>query len=786
MSTKIGRFEVLSELSKSANGAVYKASDPGASRTVVLKTLKIDLPPDLAKILIQIILREAEGTKVLNSQNIALLYGAGEIDGQFCAAMEYVEGNSLAAMIARQEGFSIWDLLDIGRQVCNALDHADTRGVMHRGLEPEKIMMQWDGTVKILGYGVSTMVSAIPKKGAVPPLFYYMSPEQVKGEQMDIRSNLFTWGAILYEMVTDRKPFEGPDVQTVRQKIIEETPEPPATINPRINLGVSRVIMQALSKSPEERYQHGHELMLDLDRAKEPVAKPATTTAAPTGLTSPQKLSHTAAPATAPVSAAPEVMNSAGVEVSKTPPKAFAAAAAHGGTAKPSATPPRSGGIPKPAMSSAVAPPPTTEKPKFAVDPMMADDGPAARKSSSFSDLEEMPPLKESYVAPEPPAPAEEEPVAAPQTFALRPRTIKSPKPEKPKIVTRENAKKAVSEIKSVPPKLYAYAAGTAAAFILVIVFGMWLYNHHQNADSAPPPDVQATAEQDTVAAAQPDTTATASAPPQAEEAQPEPEVTVTPQFPQESKKHLRARVPAKPVILPGQITVTSVPDGAQVQIDGRTDPSWLTPYTITGLKPGQHSIALAKSGFNSESRSVEIASGAKSTVNMHLAQLGAALVISSQPNGASIYIDGKNVGHVTPTHITIGERGTHTILVRKDGYLDESTTLALTPGQTFNYSPALRAMGITDDIKTVGKFGKLFGKKGGADMGRVGIKTQPKGAQISANHRMVDKLTPVEFLLNPGNYLIDITLPGYKPIHRVINVEEGSRVELNENLQPE
>jgi serine/threonine-protein kinase len=168
MSTKIGRFDVLSELSKSANGAVYKANDPGASRTVVLKTLKIDLPPDLAKILIQIILREAESTKALNSQNIGLLYGAGEIDGQFCAAMEYVEGNSLAAMIARQEGFSIWDLLDIGRQVCNALDHADTRGVLHRGLEPEKIMMQWDGTVKILGYGVSTMVSATPKKGAVP------------------------------------------------------------------------------------------------------------------------------------------------------------------------------------------------------------------------------------------------------------------------------------------------------------------------------------------------------------------------------------------------------------------------------------------------------------------------------------------------------------------------------------------------------------------------------------------------------------------------------------------
>jgi hypothetical protein len=94
--------------------------------------------------------------------------------------------------------------------------------------------------------------------------------------------------------------------------------------------------------------------------------------------------------------------------------------------------------------------------------------------------------------------------------------------------------------------------------------------------------------------------------------------------------------------------------------------------------------------------------------------------------------------------------------------------------------------MGVTDDIKTVGKFGKIFGKKGGADMGRVSVKTQPKGAQVTANHRMVDKLTPVEFLLNPGNYMLDISLPGYKPIHRVINVEQGSKLELNENLEPE
>src|SRR5437879_6768526 len=131
MPAKIGRFEIVSELAKSASGAVYKANDPSARRTGALKTIVLDLPPDLARVLIQLILQEAESTKALNSQNIAVLYGAGDMDGKFCAAMEYVEGNSLANMIARQEGFSIWDLLDISRQVCLAIDHADSRSEEH-------------------------------------------------------------------------------------------------------------------------------------------------------------------------------------------------------------------------------------------------------------------------------------------------------------------------------------------------------------------------------------------------------------------------------------------------------------------------------------------------------------------------------------------------------------------------------------------------------------------------------------------------------------------------------
>ena len=198
MSNKIGRFEILSELAKSDSSSVYKASDPESGQTLALKVMRLEAFGEHADEVVQRILQEAESTKDLSSPNITLVYGAGEIDGLFCAAMEYVQGNSIATMLARKEGFSIWDLLDISRQVCQGLDHAHQQGVYHYSLEPAKVMVTWDGTVKLLSFGISSGgYMAAQATGAPPSVLYYMSPEQVGGEQLDARSNLFTWGAML-------------------------------------------------------------------------------------------------------------------------------------------------------------------------------------------------------------------------------------------------------------------------------------------------------------------------------------------------------------------------------------------------------------------------------------------------------------------------------------------------------------------------------------------------------------------------------------------------------------
>jgi hypothetical protein len=179
------------------------------------------------------------------------------------------------------------------------------------------------------------------------------------------------------------------------------------------------------------------------------------------------------------------------------------------------------------------------------------------------------------------------------------------------------------------------------------------------------------------------------------------------------------------------------------------------------------------------------VTSGSKSFVITHLTQLMAILAVSSTPAGANVYIDGKDTGKLTPAQVFL-DKGSHVILVRKSGYLDETSNTQFTLGQTVNFSPTLRPLGNVDDIKTVGKMKKLFGGKEAQAMGTVSIKTQPKGAQVAVNQHMLDKGSPVDFTLDPGNYVVDITLSGYVSIHKVITVDKGGKAVIDEVLKHE
>jgi len=859
MPTKIGHFEILSELAKSPTGTVYKVNDPESGQTVALKAIQLSAFGEHAKTLEQALLQEAETTKVLSSPNITAIFGAGEIEGQFCATMEYVQGNSIATMLSRKEGFSIWDLLDIGRQLCAGFDQASSKGIVHYSLEPSKIMCGWDGTVRILSFGVSSVgkFAEFVTEG-VPSLQHYMSPEQVAGKDTDGRSNLFSLGAMLYEMVTERKAFDREDIQNLRQSILDSTPVAPAHVNPKIHPLLSDLIMKALAKDPAQRYQTGRELLDDLEKCKE--SKPTVKTAA--------KGTATAAKAVAPSKPAPATS-----KASTTAPAGLAkaaAASAQSGSARPSslAAPASANQPSQPPQKKAVSPAPQTpapasklaqpksglampktmaaaaagtgsitedaseipeidlsnqfitscvkatiaasegpsasmsaeveepdveapqvetfepeaaSTPRIAVDPMMAEGGQSASKGTSFSEISELPPLKEVYVEPPPPPPVFEPTPPAKQSSTTFQGNLK--RDEKPKIQPKEVAEKAIQEIKSVPPSLYAYAIGGALALIIAIGIGVTVYVHSQNSDDDSNAGRPAAAANEAPVVSQP---APSAAPPAAaaQPADTPAPAAAEPEASPKARTHRKASPPPAPVIIPGQLAVDSTPAGAQVQVDGKSDPSWVTPFSLTSLQPGQHAIKVTKSGYAPDSRTVDVASGNRATVVVHLAQLMATLVVNSDPTGANIYIDGRDMGTKTPGQVSV-DKGQHVVLVRKMGYVDETVSQQFVLGQTFNFSPTLRALGNVDDIRTVGKMSKLFGGKGGQPgQVTVSIHTQPKGAQVAINQRVLDKNSPVDVALDPGNYVIDITLTGYTPVHKVISADKGGKVVVDEVLQ--
>jgi hypothetical protein len=453
-------------------------------------------------------------------------------------------------------------------------------------------------------------------------------------------------------------------------------------------------------------------------------------------------------------------------------------------------------------MSSAVADEPQVETfepqgddgPKIAVDPMMAEGAHSGSSGTSFSDIAELPPLKEQYVAPPPPVPSSYQPVPeAPATPTVFSGVVKHD--EKPKVQPREVAEKAIKEIKSVPAKLLGYALGGAAVLILAIGIGVTIYVHSQNSDddsgAAHPAAVSETPAQPADSqpahpAAQPSSTEAA----EPVAAEPESSEQATPAArPAANAKSRNAKkkvAPAAPMIIPGQMAVDSTPQGAQTQVDGRTDSSYVTPFALTNLQPGQHTITLSKPGYSTDTRTVTVTSGNRANVVVHLSQLMATLVVTSDPAGANIYVDGRDTGTKTPAQVSV-DKGQHVILVRKMGYIDETMSSQFLLGQTFNFAPTLRALGNVGNIRTVGKMSKLFGGKG-AQQGQttVSIHTQPKGAQVAINQHIMEKNSPLDVALDPGNYVIDLTLTGYAPVHKVITADKSGKILVDEVMQPQ
>ena len=262
---KVGRYEIVGELGRGAMGVVYRAIDPTIGRTVALKTTRLDVDEIGRDELLRRLRNEAHAAGQMNHANIVTIHDAGECDGLFYIAMEYLEGETLQSLMAEQRLISTEQIIEIARQVAAGLDYAHAMRVVHRDIKPANIMITRQKIAKIMDFGISKSIGTLTRTGQVLGTPYYMSPEQVMGHAVDGRCDLFSFGVVLYEMATGARPFGGDTVATVIYKIINETPPPPSELQAAIHPELSAVITRCLEKRPEDRYQTGAELAADLD-----------------------------------------------------------------------------------------------------------------------------------------------------------------------------------------------------------------------------------------------------------------------------------------------------------------------------------------------------------------------------------------------------------------------------------------------------------------------------------------------------------------------------------------
>ncbi|HZV59134.1 MAG TPA: serine/threonine-protein kinase, partial [Candidatus Eremiobacteraceae bacterium] len=265
---KAGRYEITGELGRGAMGVVYKAIDPVIGRTVAVKTIRLSEEgtglsrPEL----LTRFQTEARAAGLLTHPNIVVVFDAGEEEGLYYITMELVEGKSLQALIDSGQGFPLPRILRIMEQTCSALQFAHERNVVHRDIKPANLMLTPDDTVKVTDFGTAKILQfgTQQQTAHVMGTPSYMSPEQVKGRAVDGRSDIFSLGVLLYEILTGEKPFPGQSITTVIYKIVNEDPVPPRQLNSSIHHGISDVVMKALAKDPDLRYQSCREMLEDL------------------------------------------------------------------------------------------------------------------------------------------------------------------------------------------------------------------------------------------------------------------------------------------------------------------------------------------------------------------------------------------------------------------------------------------------------------------------------------------------------------------------------------------
>jgi hypothetical protein len=671
-------------------GVVYEGFDPVIGRRVAIKTMLTEgLTSDEFGEYRARFQREAQAAGVLSHPNIVSIFDYGEDSGILYLVMEYLEGISLEKLIKGHNILPIETIIPMYVQVCSALEHAHQHGIVHRDIKPANIMIVGSGLAKVTDFGIAKIESmGMTQTGQVLGTPHYMSPEQVKGRQIDGRSDIFSLGVILYNLVTGEMPFAGQNITTVIYKIINKDPIPPRELDASIHPGLSFVICKALAKSPDERYQTCRELADDLKNF--------------------QYLGRqAAAPATVPPLQGTDLERAAGLPVeSLIPPVAPAEAA---GIAAQSLSP---GRVPV----AVTAPAPTYQKPRaltmgwilttlfgltvlglFGVAGYLYfHQGKTRVANLAVGEL-----YVESNI---PGARISVDGQSEPNWVA--PYTIPGLSPGSHQIVVSKEGYDSYQQAVTIeggrtnsvtasllaqvgqplinPPAEQAVAgkgkpstkeSGTSPASLLRSASGGGLGTSRPSSPSGGGPGATpAPAASGGGSGATPAPTASGGGP----STIPAPTASgggpgATPAPATSGGGPGATPAPATsgggPGTTPemGQLVVTANVAGAKFSVDGRSEPDWVTPYASTIKRPpGNHQVVISKEGYVEYEQFVTLEGGKTTTVNAQLSVASGEVVVITKPPGLEVLIDGKLIG-LSPVRLTVVV-GNHKYTVRRPG----------------------------------------------------------------------------------------------------------------------
>src|SRR5438874_10151410 len=266
-----GRYRIVRKLGAGGMANVYLAEDQELGRRVAIKILNERHAHD--EQFVERFRREAKNAAGLSHPNVVSIYDRGEAEGSYYIAMEYLDGRTLKELIVTRGPSPVGVAIDYTRQILAAIGFAHKKGIVHRDIKPHNVVVGGDGRLKVTDFGIARSGSSqMTEAGSIVGTAQYLSPEQARGASVDARSDLYSLGILLYEMLTGKVPFTGEAPVEIAMKHLSAIPEPPSKLRPEVPHDLDAVVMRAIAKDPDERYQSAEEMDADLARVARGVA----------------------------------------------------------------------------------------------------------------------------------------------------------------------------------------------------------------------------------------------------------------------------------------------------------------------------------------------------------------------------------------------------------------------------------------------------------------------------------------------------------------------------------